>query len=150
MPEFVLNVSSAARPLYDHLDDFARGYVEAMFFTNGDSGDEKDEWSLNRLGVERLTNEALRKIARDCRAFVGRLVEGRFVRQLLDEIAESGADYSDEQAGRDFWFTRQGHGVGFWDREQLPQEAKDALTAVAKSFGETNGCYISRGWIHAA
>jgi hypothetical protein len=28
-------------------------------------------------------------------------------------------DYNEEQAGRDYWFTRNGYGVGFLDREQL-------------------------------
>lgn len=26
-------------------------------------------------------------------------------------------DYTAEQAGRDYWFTRNGHGVGFWDSD---------------------------------
>lgn len=41
-----------------------------------------------------------------------------------------------EMAGHDFWLTRNGHGTGFWDREELytAQRAK-RLTALAKDFG---------------
>lgn len=50
--------------------------------------------------------------------------------------------------GHDFWLTRQGHGVGFWDREGegLPSELGDALTEQAKAFGEDHGHYQYRGW----
>jgi hypothetical protein len=45
MPEFVLNRPhwwpSAAPDDDADLRDFACGYVEAMFFTNGDCGDER-------------------------------------------------------------------------------------------------------------
>lgn len=36
-------------------------------------------------------------------------------RALLEE-AINAEGYSIEQAGSDFWLTRNGHGTGFWDR----------------------------------
>lgn len=44
---------------------------------------------------------------------------------------------NDSQVGHDFWLTRNGHGVGFWDRENIygPDMAQ-FLTAVAKDFPE--------------
>ena len=38
-----------------------------------------------------------------------------------------------EQAGRDFWFTRCGHGVGFWDRGL--GATGDELSEIARKFG---------------
>lgn len=132
MPEFILNVPAtatertwardirkpiAAHPFYS-LDWLARGYVEAMFFTNGDTGDSR-EFLLNEWGVECLTKEACESIARDCAAFESTVAsDGRTVRQILDSVD----DYDDEMAGRDFWFTRQGHGVGFTDRRELESD----------------------------
>jgi hypothetical protein len=185
MPEFILNEpprprerraasaagyakSSPSHP-YWTLDSFARGYVEAMFFTNGDTGDERENL-LNDWGVERLTKASVAAIARDCTAFE------EAAGALLD-LAYERDDYSPEQAGRDFWFTRQGHGVGFWDRKQLavgvyretePEgrpfevgddsaahwagaqpagELGDLLSIEARKFGES---YVEayRGWIH--
>jgi len=122
------------------LRDFACGYVEALFFTNGDSGDD-DEFSFNRLGAERLTQAARASIIDDCASFLSDLAR--------DAIARSDGDY--EQAGRDFWFTRQGHGVGFWDKGEdiWPKEARDALNARAKGFGEAY-MYRKNGWIYVA
>jgi hypothetical protein len=37
-------------------------------------------------------------------------------------------------AGYYFWLTRNGHGAGFWDGDY--PEHGDALTDIAKSFGE--------------
>jgi hypothetical protein len=156
MPEFILNAphwfpkprtqTEAAR--WSDLRDFACGYVEALFFTNGDSGDE-DEFSLNELGADRLTRAAKIAILEDCGAFLSATVKtgplaGLFVRQILDN--EPG---DDEQAGRDFWFTRQGHGVGFWDREDdtWSEAARDALSEAARSFRERTA-FRQRGWVY--
>jgi hypothetical protein len=120
------------------LRDFACGYVEALFFTNGDTGDE-DEFSLNRLGAERLTAGARREIVTECAEFLSLQM-----RALIDA---SPGGY--EQAGHDFWFTRQGLGVGFWDRGEdiWPEEARGALNARAKGFGEAY-VYRQNGWIY--
>lgn len=184
MPEFILNAPQRyhacpgerggppAHPFYS-LDEFARGYVEAMFFTNCDSGDD-NEHRANELGVERLTRASVAAIKRDCDKFLGHVMpDGCFARQWLNRVADS---YDDAQAGRDFWFTRQGHGVGFWDREQInldlfepinpapglggwelrDDEAeqgpcrgniRDGLTEAAKAAGEAYP-EIWRGWIH--
>lgn len=139
MPEFILN-TPARKHAFDSLDEFARGYVEAMFFTNCDSGHE-NEFIANELGVERLTRASVATIKAQCDAFQAQAAE------LLKQAYERG-DYDAEQAGRDFWFTRQGHGVGFWDRDQLDGTLGDKLSAAARSFGESY-VEIYRGWIYA-
>lgn len=139
MPEFILNKPRAAHPFYD-LDTFAKGYVEAMFFTNGDTGDDNENL-LNHLGTERLTKAAVARIAADCALFQKRAAV------LLRHAYRSNA-YDEEQAGRDFWLTRQGHGAGFWDREVLERRNLGRkLSDVAQRFGEA---YVetNRGWIY--
>lgn len=142
MPEFQLNNNAKPAKLrarYRDLNEFERGYIEAMFFTNGDTGSD-DETLLNRLGTEKLTREAIAAIVKDCDAFAGHVMpDGCFVRQWLDRFA----DYSDAQAGRDFWFTRQGHGVGFWERSELNLKGDDAaeyerLTALMVATHESD------------
>ena len=70
-----------------------------------------------------MAPEALLDIIKDCNAFQERaadLLESAYAR-----------DYNAEQAGRDFWYTRNGHGLGFWYREELRPEGGEyeALTA---------------------
>lgn len=56
-----------------------------------------------------------------------------------DLIAQAGADLQEyaQRTGRtggyDFWLTRNGHGVGFWDRDL--NELGDRLTAIAEQMG---------------
>jgi hypothetical protein len=163
MPQFHLNTPARRVHPFYALDDFSKGYVEAMFFTNGDTGDDR-EHLLNDWGVERLTHASVAAIARDCAAFK------ESAGFALDFALGPMSGYSEEQAGRDFWFTRQGHGVGFWDREELRRDMArrpdgtltdegeseglpflaslgDLLTAAAKACGEA---YVQayRGWIY--
>jgi hypothetical protein len=133
MPAFILNETGKAPASYYDLDDFSKSYIEALFFTNGDTGDD-DEDSLNDLGVEALTPESVSNIAKDCAAF------NELAGDLLSEAYDAG--YSIEQAGHDFWFTRQGHGTGFWDRKALQEgELGERLSKIAKGFGVAY-CYI--------
>lgn len=140
MPEFILNDD---RPL-SQISDMERGYIEAMFFTNCDTGAENEQLA-NELGTRRLTRKSLAAIRRDCDKFAGTVMpDGCFARQWLDRVES----YDDEQAGRDLWFSRQGHGVGFWSRDDLEANGiGDALHAAAEGLGET---YVDvyRGWIH--
>lgn len=46
----------------------------------------------------------------------------------------------------DLWLTRNGHGVGFWDRG-LPEDIADRLTESAKALGYCD-LGVSRGWIY--
>lgn len=138
MPAFELNTARSVEHPFFGLSTFARGYVEAMFFTNGDTGEE-DESLLNNLGVEKLTHAAVATIQRDCEAFQ-QGQEARLYRLYNTH------DYGDDQAGRDFWFTRQGHGVGFSDRD-LPSTDAEALEEAARGFRES--CVeVSRRRIH--
>ena len=48
-----------------------------------------------------------------------------------------------EQAGHDFWLTRNGHGSGFWDKPEIYGEKNSqVLTEISKEFGQV-WTYIS-------
>lgn len=109
MPEFQMPMGSWRDAIdFSNLDDFAQGYVEAMFFTStGDAGDEE----LEHATFADLAAETVELIVRDCDAFQTAHAA------LLDRAYQR--DYDAKQAGRDYWFTRNGHGVGYWDRKVL-------------------------------
>lgn len=101
------------------LDDFTRGYIAAIRFT-------LDE-ELNRF--TEFSDDSLAAIMEDCKAFQ----EG--MGQTLARAYDNGrVHYDADQAGTDFWFTRCGHGVGFWDRGLGDIGAE--LTAAAKVYGD--------------
>lgn len=138
MPEFQLNADRYGKHAYYKLSDFAKGYVEAMFFTNGDTGYD-NESLLNDLGVEKLTREAVKNIARDCAAFQNANA------QNLELMIGNDDGYDEARAGNDFWFSRQGHGVGYSDRDL--GEPGEALQDAARQFGEAYP-EVARGWIY--
>ncbi len=53
------------------------------------------------------------------------------------------SDDAIEQAGHDFWLSRNGHGTGFWDRDSsyYGDHVRDWLQRKAEQFGETDALY---------
>ena len=89
---------------------FYLAYVEAAYFTDGEEDAE-------------LAESFLRRAFWEC---------SRFVKAYREQIA---GHY--EQAGHDFWLTRNGHGAGFWDRPELYGEDVAAeLTRACEFAGE--------------
>jgi hypothetical protein len=111
-------------------DFFLRGYIDAALFTTDpeppsgcdyvESGRADELWPA-------LDNAFLEAARADCAAFESE-------NEAL--LAQAGDDWRN---GSDFWYTRNGHGVGFWDRG-YPDEIADPLTAAAKKFGEVWLC----------
>lgn len=111
MPEFILEHGSCeATKSFRELDSFTQGYIEAMFFTNTGSGDDGD---LENASVAELADDTLQEIVKDCVVFQ---VTNR---ADLDEALDNGRinGYDETRAGHDFWYTRNGHGCGYWDRD---------------------------------
>jgi hypothetical protein len=115
------------------LDAFTQGYVEALFFTETGSSDDGE---LKDASFADLAPETLDDIKHDCAAFLAATETFR------DRLALSPRRvWNDTEAGRDFWYTRNHHGTGFWDRD-WPKPYADYLATKAQNFGET---YIYAG-----
>lgn len=153
MPEFVLDRGSPeASKQFAALDSFTQGYIEAMFFTDEERLCEESGRDMPAVAFDTATMEsrfvggnspgfgdlapnALARIVIDCQAFQSQNV------QLL--TMAYARDYDAESAGRDFWYTRNGHGVGYWDRKELEDNSDEyeSLTAemVAAGFDTATG-----------
>ena len=97
------------------LDLFKRGFLEALYFA--DTG-EDGQPSADAL----IANDDWRVMEKECEAFWNR---------YGDLILLEGEP---AQAGNDFYFTRRGHGVGFWDGD-WPRYG-DTLTNACKAMGD--------------
>ena len=140
MPEFILEGRDRAARAES---EFVLGFIEAMFFTECSPAYMSDEWLSDEckeaqeqgqadgtlpgdVGYTDLHADSLAKIRAFCEAFQ------RDNAALLAQAYER-PDYDETQAGRDLWFTSQGHGVGFWDRGQLDAEGLgDKLSDAAR------------------
>lgn len=104
------------------LDRFTAAYIEAVFFTDtGDDGQPSREADLS--------GDALADIEADCRSFWR-----RFGCYVTTDICNEAFGDPITQAGHDFHFTRNGHGVGFWE-DEWPECYRDMLTKAAENYG---------------
>lgn len=115
MPEFHLDVHDAY-PSWRALDEFTQGYISGLFFTEMEHGTDSDSHNHEvhsslpgDVTFADLAPEALAACIEDCRDF-------QEANEALLEQACAVDGYSMERAGTDYWFTRNGHGAGFWDR----------------------------------
>jgi len=111
-------------------DKFFAGYVDAALWSSfDDQGNPLDE----NFGQRDISSETLRKMGEDVWKF---WIDN-------DELISS----DPEQAGQDFWLTRNGHGAGFWDGG-WPGDVGKRLTDAAHAYGEF-GLYVGDdGKIH--
>ena len=115
MPEYILPISNIAD--FNSLDDFTKGYIEAAFFCECNC----DNKELEHAETGDISPESMSEVIADCTAW--QAMNANLLTRAYDR------DYDATRAGRDYWFTRNGHGVGFWDREALnDDDLGDALT----------------------
>lgn len=102
--------------------EFVHAYIEAMFFTEDEnigSGFTSDDIDLDSMAA----------IETDCGDFLEK-AEGLLTSDNM------------EQAGHDFWLTRNGHGTGFWDREEKVYSGKgEILSQLAHDFGSSHAFF---------
>lgn len=153
MPEFVMEGRDHAARAES---EFVFGFIEAMFFTETSHAFDSGDWFTEErraaseagqadgelpgdVGYMDLHPDALEAIRRDCNTF------WILNRDALESACESDG-YDMRRAGSDYWFTRNGHGVGFWDRDL--GDVGDMLSDAARDAGEVHvwfGDHVEHG-----
>lgn len=119
------------------IDTMVKAYAECALWSSLDEDDQDENGNPAHMdehySTDDLADETLDKFREDCEAFA--------------EANETDLEqWSDEQAGHDFWLTRNGHGAGFWDRGL--GEPGERLTKAAHVYGEVN-LYVRDGRIYS-
>jgi hypothetical protein len=120
------------------VDEFTAAYLAAAFFSTNDESTPSGGVPLdNNYSPENLADATFRQALLDCQ---------RFQEENAQDIATWGqAEYWKDktpestpaaQAGYDFWMTRNGHGVGFWEDEW--GEPGTRLDAASQQYPEVN------------
>lgn len=106
-------------------EDFLDGYLTAAVFS------DIPEESRGYADRHDIDEKSLKTARRDCEEF---LKDAEALIRSDQHKPGSHDDTPMNHAGRDFWYTRQGHGCGFWDGD-WPVNG-DELTTLAKKFSE--------------
>lgn len=109
---------------------FLRGYLDAALFTTDNEppqGESYTESGRADYMFPRLPDWFIEQAQKDC---------AKFQAENAGLLSKAGDDW---QNGSDFWYTRCGHGVGFWDRG-YPDEIGEPLTEACKKYGEAYLC----------
>ncbi len=100
------------------IEEFVRAYVEAALWSTTDDNEVPMD---TNYGPEDMAEEAMAEATAECCVF-------------WDENIQDLEGLDPAQAGHDFWLTRCGHGVGFWDRDL--GELGKRLTEASQRYGE--------------
>ncbi len=124
------------------LDVFTMAFLEAaLFSSNDESRDDGGDPLDDNYTVFDFNEKCLRGLADDC---------ARFQEENAEDISvgPSDGDDADVTAGHDFWFTRCGHGVGFWDGD-WPEPQATRLDESCKRYGNVD-LYVHDGEVYAS
>lgn len=112
------------------LEVFTDAYIAAALWASPDESDGNGGNSIdNNYGLDDLAPKALKAMQDDCRKFL----------EECSEWIEADPNNGFDQAGHDFWLTRNGHGCGFWEPDDWTQPWADKLDKASVAFGE---CYL--------
>ena len=110
-----MDLSKYTKTLTSGQKAFFMAYIEAIYFT--ETGD-----NCQPSSHADLTDATIRQAVDDCRKFYN----------VYHEVIPDAV-----KAGHDFWFTRCGHGVGFWDRPEVyGYQMSQELTRASEIMGE--------------
>lgn len=126
---------------------FITSYIEAALWSSTDRDDNPLDDEHDR---DDIAPETLVKMESDCLAFYAANkahihCEGA---PLSDDMEGPSAWREAAMAGHDFWLTRCGHGVGFWDGD-WPEPHATALDQAANAFGNVDLYVGDDGLIYA-
>lgn len=121
-------------------DAFLRGYFECALWSSLDDSEPNGGNPMDdNYDVCDIANDSLTRMIAECEEFRTANAE------LLQRYYSSGRN--EEQAGHDFWLTRNGHGAGFWDRG-LPGNLGKELTDAAHGCGSSDLYIGDDGKVH--
>lgn len=108
----------------DQIPEMAAAYIEAALFT-------ADEALVPPRPGEFDATPYLPRVTRQARDHAEAVC-----RRFYEDNAADLAGYPARAAGHDLWYTRNGHGRGFWEANHCTDEEGERLTKAAHALGE--------------
>jgi hypothetical protein len=146
MSEYIMDTDNGGvLPEFHTLQPFVQGYIETAFWLEHNERYGFEEWDSEEAmesvqegttsgsipmdaSYGNMTEETLQYIIGHCQHFQA------YAADLLEVAYERG--YEEKRAGNDFWLTRNGHGTGYQDRDELAENGLgDRLAKRARKQG---------------
>jgi hypothetical protein len=138
VPNAELVLDANVKPAWPDLPEFERGYFTCIFFMS-DNDVGSGEYSNAEYRYQELHPANFTDQMEDCRLFQEK------AKDLLEQAYEHHG-YDADRAGNDFAYTRNGAGVGFWDRKEiLGKGLGRRLTDIAEKFIEVSASFNEEG-----
>jgi len=100
--------------------DFTKHYLICALWSSVDDNDDPFD---SNYSLDDISSQTQSQALRDCT---------QFLMGNPNSLNDTPESYTIEQAGHDFWLTRNGHGAGFWDRGL--EDAGESLTQACEDY----------------
>lgn len=122
------------------VEEFLRHYIVAALWSENDQSDDRGGEPLDTNYSEAdLATGVVDQMRAECAAFIEANAD--------DLNTWPGPGSAAAAAGHDFWLTRNGHGVGFWDGD-WDDDVGERLTEAAHAAGQRSLYVGDDGKIH--
>lgn len=109
---------------------FVAGYLGCAFWSELAEGTKRGgEFFDEHYSTDDLSSTARAEAEKDCKEFVEAQKEA-----LTKACGRIGYEWG--RAGHDFWLSRNGHGAGYFDRDEIPKDLRDRLQKAAQDTKE--------------
>lgn len=116
-----------------NLIEFVNSYLATAAWVTTDSGE-----------CNEFTRDAKKIAKEECKEFINRVIEQFGQEKAIELLTIPGGDLG-YIAAHDFFLTRNRHGAGFWDKDEIYGNSEaDILTEICHSMGEAD-CYHIKG-----
>lgn len=127
------------------LDEFLDAYVETALSSSTDNSTPSGGYPLDdNYTADDIDPETMDRMRSHCQAFLNDPLGGRLI-EIAERLEAEGKydcpsryDSVAAYAGRTFWHSRNGAGVGFWEEWEWPKGMGNTLQKTAQGFGEYN------------
>ncbi len=128
-----LTLEDATAQVKKNLYELTEGFIAALFFADSINDERLDlRYDMNSQNLNGSCREEIEDFIRDwCKSSVAYF--------NLEELAKYYEENESQELtplmslGADIYFTCQGHGVGFWDRDFIPKELGEIVSDYCRN-----------------
>lgn len=114
-----------------NIEQFVNDYLETASWVECDSDECTD-----------FTKEAIETAKSDCESFIFQVIASFGEEKGKEILTTEGNDFG-YLVAHDLYLTRNGHGTGFWDRDEIYGGMNSAiLTRLSESLGSSNAYHV--------